>query len=275
MSQRQPLAIVTLLALLPACGLFSQYTAKILKTIKVPHVAGFAIDVQSRNGSIQVLGGSAGEEVEVLATIVAGGQTQAEAEDRLQQIVVRCTRDAENRLVIRAEYPDQPRSRDGVSYVVRIPTVDGARLHTSNGSVTAKSLAGALRVNTSNGLIVVHDHQGAATLETSNGSVRVQRHAGTVTVRTSNGGVAVELTDDQTGPVSIDTSNGGVELTVGPGFQGSLRMDTSNGRVRVDNSGGTSLRQRIRRRSGTVTFGEDGEASRVHSSNGSITLNVK
>ncbi len=270
---RLGLALLILPGITTSC-ILNRYTSKITETIPVQYVPAAPIHVTTRNGSIEIVGGSEGEDIVVRATITASGSSQGEADDRLDRIKIRCERDRNDRLVIRADFDGKPRGRDGVSYVIEVPDADGAHLRTSNGSVKVRAIAGMLDVESSNGKIDVNDHSGEVKARTSNGSVAVRDVSGPVDVHTSNGSVTIDLRPTAEGPLGVRTSNGRVNVSVGKGFCGKMEARTSNGRVYVKNESGQDIKQRVKKRSGTIHFPGRGKASKVRSSNGTVTITV-
>lgn len=107
------------------------------------------------------------------------------------------------------------------------------------------------RVVSSNGAIGVENVEAVARLRTSNGPVKVTGSKGDADVATSNGPVEIR---DFSGSVMVVTSNGPVRAG---GVQGRLDVKTSNGPISVD---GTDFNR--------------GQAVRLQTSNGPVTLNV-
>jgi DUF4097 and DUF4098 domain-containing protein YvlB len=267
-------ALVVLAAASLSLASCTNVRANETRNLTAAHIAGSAIKITTGNGRIQLIGGSGAKEVTVQATITAVGATTIEAEERLRQVVLNCTRGDDQVLVIDAEFPGRRRGSEGVSFRVSVPDASGAILKTSNGSITVKSIGGQLVCGTSNGRISVDNHEGPVDLSTSNGGIKVVKLAGTAKVRTSNGGVNVELERDQEGPVDIRTSNGHIGLVVGSAFRGSLKMSTSNGRVKLHNRTQIAVDSHCGKRSGVVNFGE-GSGSRLVSSNGGVTVTLE
>ena len=133
-SARLTLSLVAFGLIAPSC-MFDSYSAKATERLTVKYVPATAIEVTSRNGRIEIIGGQRGEDIVVEASIVAGGRSQEEADDRLDGVKIHCRRDEQDRLIVKAEFPGERRNRDGVSYVIELPDADGAKLSTSNGSI--------------------------------------------------------------------------------------------------------------------------------------------
>ncbi|MAE75472.1 MAG: hypothetical protein CMJ85_01230 [Planctomycetes bacterium] len=272
-SLARALAVFMLLA--GSCVFTDPHTATRHQTWRLGQVNDASVEVRSRNGSIKVLGEPSRQDVEVEAKLVAGGRSQEEADARQDEVEVHCARESDDRLLVYAVFPEKRRGRDGASFVIRLPSANGARLNTSNGSITVGSIGGQLVATTRNGRIVVSSHDGSADLSTSNGRVTVSGVVGATKIRTSNGRVRVVLADDNAGPLNAQTSNGGIEATVGTAFRGKVTMRTSNGRVRFKNEAGVDVREQLKKRSGSVRFGDGSTQSSLRSSNGSVTLTVK
>ncbi len=132
--------------------------------------------VDSQNGSISVIGESQRQDVEAQAAITASGNTKDDAEERLSDVVIDCERDPQGRLMVKASFPGKRRSNEGVSYVIRAPSVDGAELWSSNGAIRTLDITGELTARTSNGSVeldVGGAFQGEVRLRTSNGDITV------------------------------------------------------------------------------------------------------
>lgn len=267
------LSLAGALVLSPSC-ISNRYKARATERISVSYEPAGGIDVSTRNGSIDILGSGAGDEIQIEAKIVATGSSQEEADERLSQVKIRCDRDPNSsRLILRASFGDKPRGSDGVSYTVRLPDADGARLSTSNGRIRVEAIHGSLDAATSNGRVEVKDHDGKVKVRTSNGSVVLTEIAGPVEAKSSNGKIGVQLQPGAEGPIDVKTSNGSINLAVGEAFAGTMSLNTSNGRVRM-NGKADHAKCRLKKRSGTIQFSEAGRASRARTSNGSITVSV-
>lgn len=276
-------AMVAGAMLLAGCGGWNEAKFTRTDTLSQPHVAMAGLDVEVANGSVS-LTRAAGDAVTIEAVI------RATTQERLDATHVVVTRESDQTLSIRVDWPEGGRKgSEGCSVTVQVPDagavslvssngrldVEGVGteldLRTSNGRVEAIGVPGPVNARTSNGRVVVHDVRGGVTIVTSNGQVEVKGIGGAVDISTSNGNVDVQLADGNTGPMSVDTSNGSVSVWVGAGFAGELKLDTSNGGVRVPSTGATVVR--TDKTSATLRYAEGSERSRVHTSNGTITVN--
>ncbi len=251
--------------------------------------------VDTRNGRIDVVAESR-DDVSIECTLVCGGHSQSEADERLAAATLSSEVDANGRLVVKPVFPGGPRNGDAASIWIRLPGagVDGGDLKTSNGPVIARGLRGELTIDTSNGAIEVSDHAGSARVDTSNGSivirklsgslwadtsngsVRLEEVSGPITADTSNGSIVAELTGAHTGPIILDTSNASIRVRVGGQYAGTVRLSTSNGGIRVHDPSGRIRSQTLSRNSGDIQIGDGtGDTSRFDTSNGSIDFTIE
>lgn len=274
-----PLAAASLVAF---AGCAQQARFRHSVDLRAPHAATSPIEVRTENGSI-TLSKAAVSEVEVRADIRAVTQARADA------TVVTAERTGDGVLLIGVKWPDGKRqSNEACSLDIKVPGAVGVRLFTSNGDIDAKGLAGAGKMETSNGAIIVTDHAGdvdahssngdvmltrvgGVDAHTSNGRLEVRGATGAVKAETSNGGVVIVLDAANAGPVDAHSSNGSIRLEVGPGFAGVVEVQTSNGSINLTGAGPAQIASSGRHRS-TLTFGAGGAASRLETSNGTVTV---
>jgi hypothetical protein len=208
-----------------------------------PHVAGSGIEVRTVVGSVDILAEPSRKDVQVIAKITASGATEEEARARLQDIKVRISRRKDRVLEIVAEYPKEQKVHvGGCSFVVHVPDANGAKAHSSNGSVRLKGLAGTADVDTAVGSINVLNHKGEATARTGNGSIHVTEATGKVQANTSVGQVTVK---EAAGDVTAGTGNGSIEIMHAGGkvqaktSVGAVRVEETSGQVEVETGNGS------------------------------------
>jgi len=238
-------------------------------TTSAPHAAGQAIHATSTNGTISVKRAE-GKEVSIVAHL------KMQSDERLKATTISVNR-ADNVLTVKALPPDEKwKSNEGCSFEIGVPEAVAVDLRTSNGRVESSGMSGASTLATSNGAIAVKDHAGALKLRTSNGKIEGVGLSGPVDAGTSNGAVDLKLTASGVGPVDIDTSNGAITLTIPSSYLGSFSAKTSNGSVNVPSAlpSGVSgnYSSEVKKSRGKVEIGSGGPASKLESSNGSITL---
>jgi len=252
-----------------------RYKAK--RTVKVEreHRAESGLQATTVNGALQVDADSKRKVVSIEATLVARGHTQKEADRRVAEAKVLAYRDQEGDLIVKAEFPEKKNSSDHASFKILLPDATGAKLHTTNGAITATGLAGLLDARTTNGQVKVSRHEGEAVVHATNGSISMADHSGNVRVQTTNGAVVVNLKPDQKGPVQVKTTNGSVRLSVGAAFAGSIAARTSNGSVRLEDPSGHVKSKSLKKNRGRIEFEKPGEESSLRSTNGAIKVSVQ
>ncbi|MFO0874772.1 MAG: DUF4097 family beta strand repeat-containing protein [Phycisphaerales bacterium] len=259
------------------------------RSLQLEHVPGSGILVDSRNGSIVVETDATRSDVSVDVHVRAAGATMEDAMQRLARFSIEATRDASGTLVLKPVFPGPAQGNDGASFTVRAPGVWTVDLRSSNGSVTVRDAQGRASLQTSNGSVTAERVGGGVEGRSSNGRITVEQVKGGIDVRTSNGSITVQSADgpiaaestngrlelrDVGGPIRASTSNGSVVLVLRPDFPGTLEVSTSNGGVTA-NTSDTVVRTEIGKHDATIVFRTPGEASRVTSSNGSVTIDAK
>lgn len=209
------------------------------------------IDADTSNGQIIVRGVEGTQEVHVVATLRTRGDTQEEAEERLDKIAYHVT---QNGQTVRLQYKSNEQQRDvrrwsGVDFEVTVPLATRVNADTSNGAITIETVSGRLDLDTSNGAIAVLEVTGNVVADTSNGAISMWEVTGDVHADTSNGRIDLERI---VGAVRADTSNGAIELEA---IEGEVSADTSNGNIHYEG----------------VPVGQN---NHLRTSNGSITVRI-
>ena len=239
---------------------------KATKNAVAEHVADTAFDVQTANGSINVVQAD-GDDVRIEARI------RASTLERLEATNVVAERGDKGQLVVRVDWPEGKRSwREGCSFDIQLPSAAGVSLKSSNGSLSVRGLGGKAMLRTSNGSIKVGSHQGNVDAQSSNGSLEIVDVNGTIKAKSSNGSIQVSLTDDSPGPVEARTSNGSIKLTLGSAFSGKLKLKTSNAKVKLDQLDPSVSVLSQDKKSAQLDFGGSDQQSSATTSNGSITV---
>ena len=295
-SSRRIAALVLLAALLPltGCGIMSpSHRAEKAVTMTAAHVDDAPLRIVITNGSIDVRLDDTAQEVRIDARLVCSGNSEEQALARLGEASVTTIRENDATLVIRPVFPEPSMSNDAVHLTVYLPSVAGAVLGTTNGSILSTGLRGPLEARSTNGAIKVEGHDGPATLRATNGRITALDITGNVTIETtngrigaeliggsvaasaSNGAILIDLTDESAGPVTASTTNGAITLITGQAFRGTVSVQTRNGGITLRDPAGRAGTQEFGRRSGSVTLGEGGQASTLSTTNGAITLGLR
>jgi hypothetical protein len=179
------------------------------------------------NGSISVTGVS-GSTIEVIgrfeAFVLRGDESDFVADVDLS------LSNRNGLLTLSLDYPDD--SAETVTLnklVVHPPSEARLVLETSNGSITASGLAGAVTAETSNGSVRVST-EGAVSLRSSNGDVTATTGGGG-SVDTSNGEIDVRITEPDISALVATTSNGDVTVRLPTNAGFDLDLETSNGDI--------------------------------------------
>jgi len=124
----------------------------------------------------------------------------------------------------------------GVSFDISVPRQSSIDVHTSNGNVAGRDLAGMLKGRTSNGSITSEGVTGPLDMHTSNGNVRCLDVMADVKAQTSNGEVHIRYASAATTTPNVEarTSNGGVTFIAPPNLSAQVTAETSNGSVTTD-----------------------------------------
>ncbi len=213
--------------------------------------------VTSFNGSITVTAGPA-DTIRVQATLRRADKIEYEAVQDGDTVTVNARQEGRT-------FGRSP----GAEIEVTVPPSTGVDLRTSNGMISLDGVQRSGSLRTSNGKIVVDGMTGDLIARTSNGAIGVTGFSGGVELETSNGSVEFdgELTPGSANEMA--TSNGAVRVTLRGTPSVRLDATTSNSTVTsrlpvlTTSAGDNHL-------AGTIG---DGEAElRVHSSNGSVTI---
>jgi hypothetical protein len=225
------------------------------------------------NGPIRVTGGSGSEiQITVEKRIRAGSSSDlAEAK---REVKLEMTQEGNNVKL----YEDAPyRHDDGwhrrhYSVVfecdIQVPSGVALDLHTMNGSIEVRNIAGDYKVHTMNGKVEMDDIGGTGSVETMNGSVHVAFNRNPTkqsSFHTMNGSVDVYFHSDPDADFTLETMHGGVyadfDVTTLPT---TVKGEISGNRF-VYRTGGTMH----------VRAGRGGPEISLHTMNGAIRLHSK
>jgi hypothetical protein len=163
------------------------------------------------------------------------------------------------------------RSGDGSITIARVAgRVD---LNTEDGSISASDIAHVLKVHTGDGSIRLDDITGVVDIETEDGGVGLTGKLTAVRLRTADGSVTVRAEPGSTATAAweIRTGDGGIHIDLPDGFGANLDANTADGTVRLDGLTLTTTGE-VTKRSLRGTLGSGGEALKLRSGSGSITV---
>jgi DUF4097 and DUF4098 domain-containing protein YvlB len=151
---------------------------------------------------------------------------------------------------------------------IQVPSGVALDLHTMNGTIEVKNIAGDYKVHTMNGKVEMDDIGGTGTVETMNGSVHVAFNRNPTkqsSFHTMNGSVDVYFHSDPDADFTLETMHGGVfadfDVTTMPT---TVKGEISGNRF-VYRTGGTMH----------VRAGKGGPEISLHTMNGAIRLHSK
>lgn len=236
---------------------------------------GTQFDIKTRNGKVEMIADSELDDIVITAIFRAGGSSKEEAEERLRSFDLLLEREVSGVLKVHAVFPEDKKSYDSCSLVIRTPGGVIGRIKSSNGTISTTGIFGPANIDTSNGTITINDSgAGDLKLSSSNGSIVVSGSAGRVDAETSNGSIQVSLTDGAASGFRLKSSNGRVVVDLPVSMGGEVEVKTSNGSIKVENQN-LALAAHFKKKSGRLKLSESGSQSTIKTSNGSIKIKLR
>jgi len=207
--------------------------------------------VETANGEVRIRGVDGLDEVQTTVVLHAWGDTQEQAQDRLGQLAVDMSQQADRvQLTFRSSiaYRGWGKSPQ-VDFELTVPSHADVAVIVKNGSVGVTDITGTLSVKADNGVVDAAGVRGAATIETTNGGIVValaQAHLG---LTADNGSITVSQSRCS---LDAETDNGDVR------FSGQLvgkqhRMKSGNGSVVAEIPADSELAIEARVGSGSIS----------------------
>ena len=184
-----------------------------IRSASFPFVGGHHLNVNSQNGSIEVIGEDR-QDIALEARVEARAGSTSEATSILHEITISTGGTVE------AHGPKTFGNRNwSVSYKLRVPHRLAANLHTLNGSLALTALNGPIRGETTNGSVHFDSLAGDVHLTTTNGSIQAKLDGPTwqgtgLTTSTTNGAVSVSVPSHYSAHLVASTTNGGTSLNL-------------------------------------------------------------
>ncbi|MBN1124268.1 MAG: DUF4097 family beta strand repeat protein [Sedimentisphaerales bacterium] len=266
--------VIGLSLLLSGCFINSSnppVRVEVVQELTAEMPSGSTLIAESSNGAIDVTGWDQNT-CHVVATISARGWTHEEAMDVAEAVEISLV-DTGQRMEVQVQKPSVDLARHiGISFDISVPRQSGIDVHTSNGAITAGSLAGQVKARTSNGRINMEQVAGPIDVHTSNGKITCRDVMNNIRAKTSNGGVEVLCAAgaSEAPDISIETSNGSITFTAPPNFSARVSARTSNGSVKTDLPILVQGEFKKNRLEGTI--GEGTGRLTLRTSNGSIRI---
>jgi DUF4097 and DUF4098 domain-containing protein YvlB len=217
--------------LLAGCGVFnfvSPFTAeetisKSFTTTKAPRIL-----VETFNGGVDVVTTEV-DTVQAKVTKHAGGKTQEDAENDLENIEVAMEQEGNTIRIVTRVTDGAPIGNRGATVDLQVPAGSQVDVTTSNGKITADGPTGDVRAQSTNGSIHVKESKGKLELKTTNGPIVVKGGRGQLSLGTSNGNIEI---DSDNCLIKAGTSNGAIHFKGKPG-SGDNSLHTTNGKIGV------------------------------------------
>src|SRR5580658_332219 len=149
-------------------------------------------------------------------------------------------------------------------FVVNVPrNLQGAKVETGGGNVTATGVAARVELESGGGNIRVDDIGGDLVAETGGGTIEVGSVEGRVNLQTGGGNIKIASAKGE-----IKAESGGGSVVVLSGLQGAV-LETGGGSIRVDKCSG---HVKASTGGGSVDLGEIGGPAEIETGAGSIRL---
>lgn len=226
--------------------------------------AGGSVSVSNVNGAVIVEGWD-GDEVRVEAVKKVKAGSRDAAQDAMRRVEVQVERRGDH-LEIDTRLPKNGsgffdwlfgnHANANVTYTLSIPRHTDVEVHTVNGKVRIRDVAGEVEAHTTNGAIEMEEMRGSVRAATTNGGIDVELSEVTegrgMRFSTTNGGIHLTLPRDARVSVDADTTNGGIDLEglaadVQSKSRRHLRADVNGGGPEIDlntTNGGIKIRGR-------------------------------
>ena len=203
---------------------------------------GARLNVENLNGSVEIIGWDRNE-------IEITGVRFASSQQLLDEMRIDIQHTA-NAVYIRTVTPSGRFGNMGARYTIHVPRMTVVdRIRASNGSILLRDILmhgieGGSRIQTanlrtSNASIRAENIQGAIDAQTSNGPVELNEVSGAVSVRTSNGRITIQMDRAGAAPLRATTSNGRIDITLRSELKDDIRAETSNGSITLHLPAGT------------------------------------
>ena len=223
------LSLTAVSCVIQSCG-WSQAKYERTTSQKAPQGTNTTVDVESRFGSITIMGAGANE-FNVDATIIGHAPTEEEAQELAEKTQIRLE-SVGNALRVRADTPTTGNNRGvSVSYTITAPKRVSVKCDSDYGSLKIVGVEGTVAGKSSNGSIHVENIQGPVNLRTSYGSITCRNVTGQMTeLESSNGSITLS---ELKGSAKVETSYGSITCE---GFSdGDYHLKSGNGRVALVN----------------------------------------
>jgi DUF4097 and DUF4098 domain-containing protein YvlB len=149
-------------------------------------------------------------------------------------------------------------------FTVNVPReMEGIKIETEGGNVSASGITGRLEAESGGGNIRVDDIGGAINAETGGGNIDVGNVGSSVILHTGGGSIKVNSAKGK-----IDAESGGGSVTIISGLQGAV-LETGGGSIQVERCAG---KVKASTGGGSIDLGDIGGPAEMETGGGSIRL---
>jgi len=189
------------------------------------------LTVETTNGKVEIWGVEGLEEVQATAILHAWGETQEQAQERLETLTVEMNQEADRvSLQFRATGTYRALGKSPqVDFEVAVPVEADITVSVNNGSITVADVMGTIDIESENGSIDATNVKGAVTGETANGSIDVTLSQAHLDLETDNGSITVSQSQCS---LDAETDNGDIRFS-GRLIGSQHRLKSSNGSINV------------------------------------------
>jgi hypothetical protein len=254
-------------------------TATEERRLSTAHVPKSGLHVQTGIGAVEIVADSSVQDVQIVAKVTAAGPTDEEAKARLEKIVVKADRRADQVLEITARPAEEGQPLGGgCAFDIRIPDANGVTVRIGTGAVTLRGLTGAADIHTGTGAVTVTDHHGDIAVQTGTGAIKFEKTTGKVQAESGTGAITHTPAPDSDSPFDLAAGVGSIAVELPSTATGTIQANTSLGSIQVEGP-----RQPVsvtgsvtgERTSKEISLTKQGPKSTAQTGTGSITITLK
>lgn len=189
----------------------------------------------------------------------------AQTQERADATRIMTNINAEGQFEVSIDWPDGGRrDNENCDIVIRLPKMNGLRVHTRAGDIDVQGMVGQMHLETGAGDVEVQNHVGHVTATTSAGDIEIEDVTGDVSATTKAGDVELERIG---GTIDARTSAGDIEAEITGPYTGTIVAGTLVGDLRV--LGNHYSEKRV-----FISLGDGPEISTFESSVGDVSVRV-
>jgi len=158
--------------------------------------------------------------------------------------------------------------------IVHVPRISSLDLHTTNGPLQLKDLAGTIHVGATNGPIALINVGGSVEATTANGPISVTGSSGDHRLSATNGPIHITLSGNHwDGPgLEASTHNGPLTIAIPETYNSAIRIQASEHSPVACNSGACNRAVRSATSPGVISIGSGDPVVRLSTMNGPLSI---